>query len=173
MATALPTHTLSEHQVRLLSHIAAGSQTRTIAADPKLGLENAEVDTAVASLLTATGTRTVLQLVAWGAAHSIVTDTAEPCAALATAIRLPPRLHRVLVGWVGGRITPELAADFGVTPATMRGYGRDLRAWLGVRSQVQASIAAVLAGMVLLSDIDPSWPTEPFRRTTLPRGQAA
>lgn len=76
------------------------------------------------------------------------------------------------MGWVGGRTSAEITVDFDVTTATLRGYGRDLRARLGVQSQVQASIAAVLAGLVYLSDIDPSWPDEPLRRT-MPRRQAA
>ncbi|MBV6695677.1 LuxR C-terminal-related transcriptional regulator [Kitasatospora aureofaciens] len=172
MTTTLPAHNLSERDVRLLVHIAAESQTRTIAGDPALGLERAEIDTAVGALLKATGSRTMLQLVAWGAAHGLVTDTAEPCAALA-APRLPPRLRQILTGWVGGRSTPELTADFGISPATMRGYIKDLNTRLGVHSQMQASIAGVLSGQVLLSSIDPSWPAEPFHRTAGSRGRAA
>nr|BFD94011.1 hypothetical protein KitaXyl93_53710 [Kitasatospora sp. Xyl93] len=173
MATTLPAHNLPERDIRLLVHIAAESQTRTIAADPALTLVPSEVDAAVRALFTATGTRTVLQLVAWGAAHGIVTGTTQPCTALTTAVQLPRRLQRVLVGWVGGRTAPELAADFGVSTGTMRGYGRDLRSWLGVRNQLQASIAGVLAGLVLLSDIDPTWPAEPVDRVTTPCGRAA
>ncbi|MFJ9446413.1 hypothetical protein ACIRRH_31820 [Kitasatospora sp. NPDC101235] len=172
MAIALPAHTLTEQQVRLLSHIAVESTVRTIAADPELPWKPAEVDAAVKNLLMATGTRTASQLVAWGTAHRLITATAQPCAALCADIRLPRRLDRVLVGWVGGRTAPEIAADFDVTAATVRGYGKDLRAWLGVRTQIQASIAAVLAGLVLLSDIDPTWPAEPLHRAA-PRGQAA
>ncbi|MFF3006700.1 hypothetical protein ACFVTF_28305 [Kitasatospora sp. NPDC057940] len=157
-----PAHTLTGQQVRLLGHIATESTARTIAADPELPWERAEVDAAVKDLLAATGTRTASQLVAWGTAHRIITDTSQPCAALTADIRLPQRLRGVLVGWVGGRTAPELAADVGIATTTVRSYGRDLRAWLGVRSQVQASIAAVLADLVLLSDIDPAWPAEPL-----------
>ncbi|GAA2971978.1 hypothetical protein GCM10010519_03890 [Streptomyces lactacystinicus] len=170
--TALPAHTLTGQQVRLLGHIAAESTVRTIAADPELPWGPGAVDVAVTELLAATSTRTAPQLVAWGAAHRLITDTAQPCAALCADIRLPRRLHGVLVGWVGGRTAPELAADSDVTAATVRGYGKDLRAWLGVRTQIQASIAAVLAGLVLLSDIDPTWPAEPLHHAE-PRGQAA
>ncbi|MFJ6620051.1 hypothetical protein ACIQOW_21065 [Kitasatospora sp. NPDC091335] len=173
MATAaLPAHSLTGQQVRLLRHLGAESTVRTITADPELSWERTEVDAAVKDLLTATGTRTASQLVAWGAAQRIITETSEPCTALAVSIQFPQRLRRVLVGWVGGSTAPELAADFGVTAATVRGYGRDLRAWLGVRTQIQGSIAAVLAGLVLLSDVDPTWPAEPLLRTE-PRGQAA
>ncbi|MFF2747728.1 hypothetical protein ACFVVA_19515 [Kitasatospora sp. NPDC058048] len=171
-ATALPAHTLTGQQMHLLGHIAAESNLRTIAADPELTLERAEVDATVTELLTATGTRTAPQLVAWGTAHRLITDTAQPCVALCADIQLPRRLDLVLVGWVGGRTAPELAADFDVTAATVRGYGKDLRAWLGVRTQIQASIAAVLAGLVRLSDIDPTWPAEPLYHAA-PRGQAA
>ncbi|MEU1287434.1 hypothetical protein [Kitasatospora sp. NPDC005856] len=38
-------------------------------------------------------------------------------------------------------------------------------------SQIQGSIAAVLAGLVLLSDIDPTWPAEPIQ-PFVPCGQA-
>ncbi|MFD4533579.1 hypothetical protein ACFWNL_21205 [Kitasatospora sp. NPDC058397] len=172
MATALPAHALTEQQVRLLGHIGAESTVRTIAADPELPWARAEVDAAVKELLAVSGTRTESQLVAWGTAHRLITDTSQPCAALAAEIRLPLRLHRVLVGWVGGRTSPELATDFDVTPSTMRGYSRDLRSWLGVRSQVQASIAAVLAGLVQLRDVDPSWPAEPLHHAAA-CGQAA
>ncbi|MFD0404710.1 hypothetical protein [Kitasatospora sp. NPDC127116] len=172
MATAWPTHTLTEQQVRLLGHIATESTIRTIAADPELPWDNTEINPAIQNLIAVTNTRTAAQLAAWGTAHRIITATAEPCTALTTPICLPPRLYRVLVGWVGGRTALELTVDFDVTATTLRGYGRDLRAWLGVRTQVQASIAAVLAGLVYLSDIDPTWPAEPLRRT-VPRGQAA
>ncbi|MFJ7275496.1 hypothetical protein [Kitasatospora sp. NPDC098663] len=171
--TTLPAHTLTGQQVRLLGHIATESTARTIAADPDLPWERAEVDAAVKELLAVTGTRTGPQLVAWGTAHRVITDTAQTCAALTADIRLPRRLHRVLVGWVGGRTAPELAAGFDVATTTVRSYGKDLRAWLGVRTQVQASIAAVLSGLVLLSDIDPSWPAEPLERAAAPRTQAA
>ncbi|MFG2918316.1 hypothetical protein ACGF0D_36200 [Kitasatospora sp. NPDC048298] len=172
MAIALPAHTLTGQQVRLLSHIAAESTVRTIAADPELPWEPAEVDAAVKGLLMATGTRTACQLVAWGTAHRVITDTAQPCTALTTPICLPPHLYRILVGWVSGRTTPELTIDLDVTTATARGYGRDLRVRLGVHTQVQASIAAVLAGLVYLSDIDPTWPAGPLYRAA-PRRQAA
>ncbi|MFJ2864965.1 hypothetical protein [Kitasatospora sp. NPDC087314] len=172
MATALPAHALTEQQVRLLGHIAAESTVRTIVADPELPWERSEIDHAIQDLIAATGTCTASQLAAWGTARRIITATSEPCAALTTPICLPPRLYRVLVGWVGGRTTLELTVDFDVTAATLRGYGRDLRAWLGVRTQIQASIAAVLSGLVYLSDIDPTWPAEPLRHAA-PRGRAA
>ncbi|MFJ1931589.1 hypothetical protein ACIOGZ_02780 [Kitasatospora sp. NPDC088160] len=171
-AATLPAYHLTEQQVRLLEHIATESTARTIAADPELPWERADVDAAVKELLTVTGTRTAPQLVAWGTAHRIITNTAQPCTVLTAKSRLPRRLHRVLVGWVGGRTAPELAADFDVATTTVRSYGRDLRAWLVVRSQVQASIAAVLSGLVLLSDIDPSWPSEPLHHAVT-QGQAA
>ncbi|MFE4514701.1 hypothetical protein ACFRMQ_10995 [Kitasatospora sp. NPDC056783] len=170
--TARPAHTLTGQQVRLLGQIAAESTIRTIAADPELPWGPSAVDAAVKELLTATGTRTAPQLVAWGAAYRLITDTAQPCAALCAGIRLPRRLDRVLVGWVGRRTAPEISADFDVTAATVCGYGRGLRAWLGVRTQIQASIAAVLASLVRLSDIDPAWPAEPLHHAE-PRGQAA
>ncbi|MET8630761.1 LuxR C-terminal-related transcriptional regulator [Kitasatospora sp. NPDC004669] len=169
MATTLPAPNLPERDIWLLVHIAAESQTRTIAADPALALVPSEVDAAVRALFTATGTRTVLQLVAWGAAHGIVTGTT----ALTTAVQLPRRHQQVLAGWVGGHTTPEIVADFGISTTTMRGYGRDLRSRLGVPNQVQASIAGVLGGLVLLNDIDPTWPAEPFARAIAPRGHAA
>ncbi|MFJ7279767.1 LuxR C-terminal-related transcriptional regulator [Kitasatospora sp. NPDC098663] len=172
MTAVLAPHRLSGQQVRLLEHIAADATTRTIAADPELPWERTEVDAAVTALLSATGTRTASQLAAWATAYRIITDTAQPHTVLAPDIRLPRRLRRVLAGWVGGRTAPELAADIGIATTTVRSYGRDLRAWLGVRSQVQASIAAVLAGLVLLSDIDPAWPAEPLHHAAS-RSQAA
>ncbi|MFJ7244544.1 hypothetical protein ACIQWA_07810 [Kitasatospora sp. NPDC098652] len=160
MNTALPPHALSERETRLLGHLAAEAQPRTITVDPILALAPADVDEAVRALLSTTGTRTVPQLVAWGAAHSIVTGPHTPPT---TDFRLPGRLQRILQGWVGGRTAPELAADLDVTPHTVREYDRGLRVRLGVRTQIQASITAVLAGLVLLRDIKPDWPAEPFR----------
>ncbi|MFJ2778198.1 Mur ligase domain-containing protein [Kitasatospora sp. NPDC087315] len=172
-APTTPVPSLTGQDIALLVLVAAGAGHGTIAADPTLALERHQVGDAIRALLARTGTRTVLQLAAWATARRIITDSAEPCAALAVTPCLAPRPRQILRGWAGGRSTPELAADFGVTPATMRAYTRTLLSDLGVGSQAQASVVGVLAGLTLLSDIDPAWPSVPLDRATRPNGPAA
>ncbi len=173
MNTLPPAPDLTRRQVLLLHRVANGESHAVIAADPALHLRPDEIGAAIDELLAVTGTRTVPHLAAWAAARRFVTDTAEPCAALAVNLRLVPRLHQLLRGWTGGQSSSEITAEFGVSYGTMHGYSSRLLGELGVRSQVQASVAGVLAGLTLLSDIDPTWPAEPLNRTTGPIRWAA
>ncbi|MQS14712.1 hypothetical protein F7Q99_21205 [Streptomyces kaniharaensis] len=173
MTDLSPMPELTGQDTALLILVAAGASHDTIARDATLALKPHEVGDAIEALLAKTCTRTVLHLAAWATAYRIVTDTAEPCAALAIAPRLTPRLLQILRGWAGGRSTPELTADFGLSPTTMRTYTKTLLSELGVHSQVQASVTGVLTGLTLLSDIDSAWPARPLRRTAQPSGLAA
>ncbi len=173
MTDLAPMPELTDQDTALLILVATGASHHTIIRAATLALRPHEVGDAIESLLAKTRTRTVLHLAAWATAHRIVTDTAEPCAALAITPQLTPRLLQVLRGWAAGRSTPELTADFGISPMTMRTYTKTLLSELGVRSQIQASVVGVLTGLTLLSDIDPAWPAHPLIRAAQPSGLAA
>ncbi|MEU6233032.1 LuxR C-terminal-related transcriptional regulator [Kitasatospora sp. NPDC047058] len=162
MNTLPPAPDLTPTQARLLRRVADGETHALIAADPLLHLRADQVGAAVDELLTLTGTRTPPHLAAWAAARRFVTDTAEPCAALTATVRLTRRQHDLLRAWTGGLSTPEIVTAFGVSYGTVRGYSTLLLGQLGVRSQVQAAVAGVLARLTLLSDVDPAWPAEPL-----------
>ncbi|MGW2397169.1 helix-turn-helix transcriptional regulator [Kitasatospora sp. NPDC001664] len=151
---------LASGNQRLAELVAAGASHQQIAAETTLDLDAEDVRGAIEDLLAFTGTRTVLHLAAWATARRIVTTTVHPCAALVVRPQLAPRLLTILRGWSGGRSTPELTADSGVSPGTMRTYCHTLLTRLGVDNQPQACVAGVLSGVVLLSDIDPAWPSE-------------
>ncbi|MEV0530868.1 hypothetical protein [Kitasatospora sp. NPDC050463] len=160
--TAGPLPELSEAERQLITLVAQGNSASQIAAAPGSSKDTEAAREAIQALFAKTGTRTVPHLAAWAAAHRIVTEPVRPTGALSVKPQLPPRLAQILRGWSGGRTTPELTADFGISPATMRSYIKTLFTYLGVDSQPQAGVVGVLAGLVRLSDIDPSWPAEPL-----------
>ncbi|MCG6499233.1 LuxR C-terminal-related transcriptional regulator [Kitasatospora sp. A2-31] len=164
MLTA-PLPALAAAELRLIVLAAAGASFEQIAADPETRLRLDDVRSAIEAVLVTTGTRTLLQLAAWATAHRIVTQPVHPSGALAIKPSLAPRLSQILRGWAGGRSTPELTADFGISPTTMRTYTKTLLTTLNVDSPPQAVVVGVLAELVLLSDIDPTWPAEPLART--------
>ncbi|MFB7474327.1 LuxR C-terminal-related transcriptional regulator [Kitasatospora sp. NPDC056184] len=164
MPTA-PLPALAAAERRLVVLASAGASFEQIAADPETRLRLDDVRSAIEAVLVTTGTRTVLQLAGWATAHRIVTQPVHPSGALTIKPSLAPRLSQILRGWAGGRSTPELTADFGISPTTMRTYTKTLLTTLNVDSQPQAIVVGVLAGLVLLSDIDPAWPAEPLART--------
>ncbi|MEV4558380.1 hypothetical protein AB0K51_15510 [Kitasatospora sp. NPDC049285] len=164
----LPALTASER--RLIVLVAAGASNQQIAADPETRLRIDDVRSAIETVLVTTGTRTTLQLAAWAVAHRIVTQPVHPSGALSIKPTLSPRRLQILRGWSGGRSTPELTADFGISLPTMRGYCKELLSELNTDSQSQAVVVGVLAQLVLLSDIKPTWPAEPL---ALPLGGAA
>ncbi|MFJ8628160.1 LuxR C-terminal-related transcriptional regulator [Kitasatospora sp. NPDC093550] len=164
MPTA-PLPALAAAERRLIVLAAAGASFEQIAADPETRLRLDDVRSATEAVLVTTGTRTLLHLAGWATAHRIVTQPVHPSGALTIKPSLAPRLSQILRGWAGGRSTPELTADFGISPTTMRTYTKTLLTALNVDSQPQAVVVGVLAGLVLLSDIDPTWPAEPLART--------
>ncbi|MGW3073869.1 helix-turn-helix transcriptional regulator [Kitasatospora sp. NPDC001132] len=166
----LPALTASER--RLIVLVAAGASHDQIAADPDTKLQRDDVRSAIEAVLVTTGTRTVLHLAAWAAAHRIVTQPVHPSGALTINPQLAPRLLQILRGWAGGRSTPELTADFGIAPSTMRTYSKSLLSQLNVDSQPQAVVVGVLAQLVWLNCIDPAWPAGPLVPTTEPQAVA-
>ncbi len=77
---------------------------------------------------------------------------------MTTTPALPRRQRQLLRGGAGGKANADLAAEFGIASNTVRRYGKDVL--VGCASQ--AVVVGVLAGLVLLSDIDPAWPAEPL-----------
>ncbi|MFB7908370.1 LuxR C-terminal-related transcriptional regulator [Kitasatospora purpeofusca] len=157
-----PLPALTAPELRLIALVAAGASHEQIAADPETRLRAADVRSAIEAVLATTGTRTVLHLAAWATAHRIVTQPVHPSGALSIKPALAPRRLQILRGWAGGRSTSELTADFGISPTTMRTYCKTLLAELNTDSQPQAVVIGVLAQLVLLSDIDPTWETRPL-----------
>ncbi|MFI9327946.1 LuxR C-terminal-related transcriptional regulator [Kitasatospora sp. NPDC052868] len=167
-----PLPALAAAELRLIVLASAGASFEQIVADPETRLRLGDVRSAIEAVLVTTGTRTVLQLAGWATAQRIVTQPVHPSGALTAKPSLTPRLSQVLRGWAGGRSTPELTADFGISPTTMRSYTKTLLNTLNVDSQPQAVVVGVLAELVLLSDIDPAWPAEPLARTAGSRSVA-
>ncbi|MFD0404111.1 LuxR C-terminal-related transcriptional regulator [Kitasatospora sp. NPDC127116] len=166
----LPNLTASES--RLIVLVAAGASRDQIAADPDTKLQPDDVRSAIDAVLVTTGTRTVLHLAAWATAHRIVTQSVHPSGALTIKPQLAPRLTQILSGWASGRSTPELTADFGIAPSTMRGYSKSLLSQLNVDSQPQAVVVGVLAQLVPLNSIDRAWPAEPLAPAAVPQAVA-
>ncbi|WP_033825801.1 MULTISPECIES: LuxR C-terminal-related transcriptional regulator [unclassified Kitasatospora] len=167
-----PLPALAAAERRLIVLASAGATFEQIAADPETRLRLGDVRSAIEAVLVTSGTRTVLQLAGWATAHRIVTEPVHPSGALTIKPSLAPRLSQVLRGWAGGRSTPELTADFGISSTTMRSYTKTLLSTLNVDSDTQAVVVGVLAELVLLSDIDPAWPAEPLARTAGTRSAA-
>ncbi|MFJ9947697.1 hypothetical protein [Kitasatospora sp. NPDC091207] len=169
----LPLPALTSHEALLVALIVAGTDHGRIGADPEAGLFGADVGAAIAALLVKTGCRTVQQLAAWSGApsdrhrHRRALRRARGAAPAHQAPAADPRRLAV------GRSIPELTADFGIAPTTMRTYIKTLLSQLGVGSQVQASLVGVLSGLTVLSAIDPSWPAEPLRRAAASNPLAA
>ncbi len=67
--------------------------------------------------------------------------------------RLTPREREVLRGVIGGRINKEIAADLGVSLATVITHRKNLTAKLGTRSVAAMTIFAVAHGIVRGEDI--------------------
>ncbi|MFD9687275.1 LuxR C-terminal-related transcriptional regulator [Kitasatospora sp. NPDC059088] len=164
-----PLPALTTSELRLIVLIAAGASHDQIAADPDTKLQPDDVRRAIEALLVTTGTRTVLHLAAWATAHRIVTQPVHPSGALTIKPQLAPRLTQILRGWAGGRSTPELTADFGIAPSTMRTYYKTLLSQLNVDSQPQAVVVGVLAQLVWLNSIDPAWPAGPLAPAAEPQ----
>ncbi len=167
-----PLPALAAAERRLIVLTSAGASFEQIAADPETRLRLGDVRSAIEAVLVTTGNRTVPQLAGWATAHRIVTQPVHPSGALTIKPSLAPRLSQVLRGWAGGRSTPELTADFGISSTTMRSYTKTLLSTLNVDSDTQAVVVGVLAELVLLSDIDPAWPAEPLARTAGTRSAA-
>ncbi|MFJ1706868.1 LuxR C-terminal-related transcriptional regulator [Kitasatospora sp. NPDC088346] len=161
MTATGPLPDLSDQERRLIVLVAASASHDQISADDEAAVDPGGVRSAIELLLAKTRTRTVLQLAAWASAHRIVTSPVRPSAALTIKPQLPPRLLQILQGWAAGRSTPELTADWGIAPSTMRTYTKTLLTQLGVDSQLQASVVGVLAGLTTLNDIEPAWPADP------------
>ncbi|WP_327073895.1 LuxR C-terminal-related transcriptional regulator [Kitasatospora purpeofusca] len=167
-----PVPALAAAERRLIVLASAGASFEQIAADPETRLRLGDVRSAIEAVLVTTGNRTVPQLAGWATAHRIVTQTVHPSGALTIKPSLAPRLSQVLRGWAGGRSTPELTADFGISSTTMRSYTKTLLSTLNVDSDTQAVVVGVLAKLLLLSDVNLSWPAEPLARTAGTRSAA-
>ncbi|WP_404868478.1 hypothetical protein ACI1MP_10440 [Kitasatospora griseola] len=160
-----PIPELTDAQRRLIVLVAGGATFTQIAADPATWLQPAGVRDAIDAVLAATGTRTPAHLAAWATARRFVTEPVRPCGALVAAPALARRHQQVLRGWAGGMTDHDLVADFGVAWTTVRSYGKAVFAGLGVGCASQAVVVGVLAGLVLLSDIDSDWPAQALAGT--------
>ncbi len=170
--TADPIPALTAAERRLITRVADGASLDQIAADPETRLRTGDVRSAISAVLVTTGTRTTCHLAAWATAQRIVTQPVHPSGALTVTPSLSPRRRQILRGWAGGKTSPDLITEFGISPTTMRTYCKTLLAELNVSCSVQAVVVGVLARLVLLSDIDPAWPAEPIAQATGARSAA-
>ncbi|MEV7121147.1 helix-turn-helix transcriptional regulator [Kitasatospora griseola] len=157
-----PISELSTAQRQLIALVTGGATFAQIAAHPENRLQPDSVRSAIDAVLAITGTRTPAHLAAWATARRLVTEPVRPSGALIVTPALPPRRQQVLCGWAGGKSNEELAHELGITRSTVRGYGKALIADLDVGCARQAVVVGVLSGLVLLRDVDPSWPAKPL-----------
>lgn len=65
-------------------------------------------------------------------------------------LKLTPRERGVLRGILAGRFNKEIAAEFGITESTVKGYRRTVMKKLGARTAAELALLAIRAGVIKL-----------------------